>query len=90
MFAIGPLPIAGIVLMMGMLEIKNEAHIWSLTKSMGMRPLSWVLAGLIGTTVTVIIGGAILVTTWSFVIFKAANPSILVVTILPFTYASFF
>lgn len=89
-FAIGPLPFAGIGLIMGSLEFLTEVKVWLLTKSMGMRAISWVLAGLIFTTIVTVTFGGMIWLTWSFTILKGANPSILGLMILCVTYASYF
>lgn len=40
----GPLPIAGQFVMLGVTERANEANIFMLSKSMGMKELPWLLS----------------------------------------------
>jgi len=90
MFAIGPLPLAGVSMMISSLEILNELKVWLLTKSMGMRATSWVLAGFIFTTiVTLFLGGAMWIA-FQFTIIKKSNPTIMALMIWSFTFASYF
>ena len=79
------------ILLMATLEITtNEGMIWDLSRSMGMKEVSFLIAALIFMTISMIINGAILILTFGFTIMSESDKSIMALGLIGFSYASFF
>lgn len=84
------MPAAGMSLIWGALEGDNEVNVWMLSKSMGMKPLPFVIAAFIFTTLGTLFYGTIFCLVIGFYIVSKSSFSLLVVTVLAFIYANFF
>ena len=84
------LPAAAAIVMISSTEGRNEANIWVLSRSMGMKEIPWLISFLIIMTIGTVFFGSLFCIFVKFFIVSKSSFSLLLVSSLAYTYGTLF